>query len=78
FGNHVGPLHTFADGPSISPRKQCKTASTAAIGPCRLVAGKLIRQNVAMVAGAIILVLYLVGLFAGFLAPALPMTPRPQ
>ncbi|MGO7444381.1 ABC transporter permease [Rhizobium ruizarguesonis] len=78
FGNHAGPLHTVADGPSLSPLKQGKTVSTAAIGPWRLVAGKLIRQKVAMVAGAIILFLYLVGLFAEFLAPALPMTSRPQ
>ncbi|MBX4937913.1 ABC transporter permease [Rhizobium binae] len=78
FGNHADPLHTVADGPSISPLKQGKTVSTAAIGPWRLVAGKLIRQKVAMVAGAIILCLYLVGLFAEFLAPALPMTSRPQ
>ncbi|MGO7426252.1 ABC transporter permease, partial [Rhizobium ruizarguesonis] len=78
FGNHAGPLHTVADGPSISPLKQGKTVSTAAIGPWRLVAGKLIRQKVAIVAGAIILFLYLVGLFAEFLAPALPMTSRPQ
>ncbi|MBY5839917.1 ABC transporter permease [Rhizobium leguminosarum] len=78
FGSHAGPLHTVADGPSISPLKQGKTISTAAVGPWRLVAGKLIRQKVAMVAGAIILFLYLVGLFAEFLAPALPMTSRPQ
>ncbi|MBY5562779.1 ABC transporter permease [Rhizobium leguminosarum] len=78
FGAHAGPFHTVADGPSISPLKQGKTVSTAAIGPWRLVAGKLIRQKVAMVAGAIILFLYLVGLFAEFLAPALPMTSRPQ
>lgn len=78
FGTHAGPLHTVADGPSISPLKQGKTVSTAAIGPWRLVAGKLIRQKVAMVAGAIILFLYLVGIFAEFLAPALPTTSRPQ
>ncbi|EJC67821.1 ABC-type dipeptide/oligopeptide/nickel transport system, permease component [Rhizobium leguminosarum bv. viciae WSM1455] len=78
FGAHAGPLHAVADGPSISPLKQGKTVSTAAIGPWRLVAGKLVRQKVAMVAGAIILFLYLVGLFAEFLAPALPMTSRPQ
>ena len=78
FGTHTGPLHTVADGPSISPLKQGKTVSTAAIGPWRLVAGKLIRQKVAMVAGAIILFLYLVGIFAEFLAPALPTTSRPQ
>ncbi|MBY3488658.1 ABC transporter permease [Rhizobium sp. 25PS6] len=78
FGSHAGPLHTVADGPSISPLKQGKTVSTAAVGPWRLVAGKLVRQKVAMVAGAIILFLYLVGLFAEFLAPALPTTSRPQ
>ncbi|MBX5160201.1 ABC transporter permease [Rhizobium sp. NZLR8] len=78
FGTHAGPLHAVADGPSISPLKQGKTVSTAVIGPWRLVAGKLVRQKVAMVAGAIILFLYLVGLFAEFLAPALPTTSRPQ
>ena len=78
FGTHTGPLHIVADGPSISPLKQGKTISTAAVGPWRLIAGKLIRQKVAMVAGVIILLLYLVGLFAEFLAPALPSTSRPQ
>ncbi|APO71885.1 dipeptide/oligopeptide ABC transporter permease protein (plasmid) [Rhizobium gallicum] len=78
FGTHAGPVHTLVDGPSISPLKQGKTVSTAAIGPWRLIAGKLIRQKVAMVAGAIILFLYLIGLFAEFLAPALPMTSRSQ
>ena len=77
FGAHAGPLHTVADALD-QPAKQGKTVSTAAIGPWRLVAGKLVRQKVAMVAGAIILFLYLVGLFAEFLAPALPMTSRPQ
>jgi peptide/nickel transport system permease protein len=78
FGTHTGPLHIVADGPSISPLKQGKTISTAAVGPWRLIAGKLIRQKVAMVAGVIILLLYLVGLFAEFLAPGLPSTSRPQ
>jgi peptide/nickel transport system permease protein len=78
FGTHTGPLNAIADGPSISPLKQGKTVSTAAIGPWRLIAGKLIRQKVAMVAGTIILFLYLIGLFAEFLAPSLPATSRPQ
>ncbi len=78
FAPHTGPLNVVADGPSISPLKQGKTVSIAAIGPWRLIAGKLIRQKVAMVAGAIILFLYLVGLFAEFLAPSLPATSRPQ
>jgi peptide/nickel transport system permease protein len=78
FANDTGPLNVVADGPSISPLKQGKTVSIAAIGPWRLIAGKLIRQKVAMVAGAIILFLYLVGLFAEFLAPSLPATSKPQ
>lgn len=78
FATHTGPLNVVADGPSISPLKQGKTVSIAAIGPWRLIAGKLIRQKVAMVAGAIILFLYLVGLFAEFLAPSLPATSKPQ
>lgn len=78
FATHTGPLNVVADGPSISPLKQGKTVSTAAIGPWRLIAGKLIRQKVAMVAGVIILLLYFIGLFAEFLAPSLPATSKPQ
>ncbi|MBW9052576.1 ABC transporter permease [Rhizobium mesosinicum] len=78
FETHTCLLNVVADGPSISPLKQGKTISTAAIGPWRLIAGKLIRQKVAMVAGVIILFLYLVGLFAEFLAPSLPATSKPQ
>lgn len=78
FGTQTGPLHVVADGPSISPLKQGKTVSTAAVGPWQLIAGKLIRQKVAMVAGVIILLLYLIGLFAEFLAPSLPATSKPQ
>ncbi|MGK6317255.1 ABC transporter permease [Neorhizobium sp. DT-125] len=72
------PPLVIVDGPSISPLKKGKAVSTAAVGPWRLVAGKLVRQKVAMVAGAIILFLYLVGLFAEFLAPSLPATSKPQ
>jgi peptide/nickel transport system permease protein len=78
LGTRSGPLHVVADGPSISPLKQGKTVSTAAVGPWRLIAGKLIRQKVAMAAGVVILLLYLVGLFAEFLAPGLPATSKPQ
>jgi hypothetical protein len=47
------------------------------VGPWRLIAGKLVRQKVAMAAGVVILLLYLVGLFAEFLAPAcLPTSGR--
>ncbi|EPE96718.1 ABC transporter permease [Rhizobium grahamii] len=76
----VNDVHSQAalDGPSISPLKQGRTVSTAAVGPWRLVFGKLVRQKVAMVAGAIIALLYLVAVFAEFLAPALPTTAKPQ
>jgi peptide/nickel transport system permease protein len=78
FGTHAGPLHAVAEGPSISPLKEGKTVSTAAVGPWRLIAGKLIRQKVAMTAGVIILLLYMVAIFAEFLAPGLPTTSKPQ
>ena len=67
-----------ADGPSISPLKPGRAISTAAIGPWRLMFTKLGRQKVAVVAGLIVLVFYLVGLFAEILAPGLPETSRPQ
>lgn len=72
------PTATNIDGPAISPLTKGATVSTAAIGPWRLIYGKLIRQKVAMVAGAIILFLYFIALFAEFLAPALPATSKPQ
>jgi len=78
LGKHIDPALMVVDGPSISPLKQGKSVSIATIGPWRLIAGKLIRQKVAMAAGAVILFLYLVGLFAEFLAPALPSTSKPQ
>jgi peptide/nickel transport system permease protein len=67
------------DGPAISPlRSGGATRSIAAIGPWRLIGGRLLRQKVAMAAGIVVLLLYLVGLFAEFLAPGLPDTSRPQ
>jgi peptide/nickel transport system permease protein len=68
-----------ADGPAISPLKRGgEIGSMAAISPWRLIGGKLVRQKVAMVAGLVIMLLYLVGLFAEFIAPGLPDTSRPQ
>ncbi|MBW6425084.1 ABC transporter permease [Rhizobium sp. XQZ8] len=78
MGKASEPSLVIVDGPSISPLKQGKTVSTAAVGPWRLVAGKLVRQKVAMLAGAIILFLYFVGLFAEVIAPSLPSTSKPQ
>lgn len=74
----LSPTASNIDGPAISPLKKGTTVSTAAIGPWRLIYGKLIRQKVAMLAGAIIVFLYFIALFAEFLAPALPATSKPQ
>lgn len=78
LGPRIDRPLVVADGPSISPLKQGGTVSTATIGPWRLIGRKLVRQRVAMVAGAVILFLYMVGLFAEFLAPFLPTTSKPQ
>ena len=51
------------DGPAITLlRKGVGTEAIAAIGPWRLMFGKLVRQKLAMAAGAVIVLLYLVGL----------------
>jgi peptide/nickel transport system permease protein len=65
------------DAPAISPLKG-GPVSIAALGPWRLMGGKLVRQRLAMAAGVMILLLYLIGAFAEFLAPSLPETSRPQ
>jgi peptide/nickel transport system permease protein len=76
--------HTYIDGvaetgPSTSPIKGgVRVGSIEAAGPWRLIWLKFVRNKVAMVAGAIIVLLYLVAAFAEFLAPALPDTARPQ
>jgi peptide/nickel transport system permease protein len=75
--------HTFIDeapetGPAVSALKSRKPVQTAVAGPWRLMWAKFSRNKVAVVAGIIILMLYLIGIFAEFLAPALPDTARPQ
>ena len=75
--------HTYIDeapeaGPAVTAIKTGKPVKTAVAGPWRLMWVKFARNKVAIVAGVIILLLYLIGLFAEFLAPALPDTARPQ
>ena len=66
-------------GPSTSPLKGKRRPDQAvAAGPWRLMGHKLVRQKVAMVAGTIILLLYLVAAFCEFLAPGLPDTSKAQ
>lgn len=79
MGAHVfveGPAET---GPAISPLKPGgKAGEIAAAGQWTLIWRKFIRNKVAVAAGIVILLLYLVGAFAEFLAPALPSAARPQ
>jgi peptide/nickel transport system permease protein len=75
--------HTFIDGvgetgPAVSAIKTGKPAETAVAGPWKLIWAKFSRNKVALLAGLIILFLYLVGLFAEFLAPQLPDASKPQ
>ena len=68
-----------AEGPAITPlRRGRRPASVAALGPWRLIATKFRRQKLAAFAGLVIVLLYLVGAFAEFLAPGLPDASRPQ
>ncbi len=66
-------------GPSISPLKPGMTLKPqAAASQWMLIRQKFVRQKVAVSAGIIVLVLYLIAAFAEFLAPGLPETSRPQ
>ena len=69
--------HSFIDeapetGPAVSALKSGKPVETAAAGPWRLMWAKFARNKVAVVAGIIILMLYLIGLFAEFMAGVVP------
>lgn len=52
--------------------------NTATLGHWRLIWLKLVQQKVAMAAGAIVLLLYLIAIFADFLAPIDPQKSIPQ
>ena len=66
-------------GPATSPlRPGDKLESVAAAGQWTLIWHKFVRNKVAVVAGVIILALYLIGAFAEFLSPGLPDAAKPQ
>ncbi|MDO5898405.1 ABC transporter permease [Agrobacterium sp. Azo12] len=74
--NSVSTLET---GPAISPLKRSgKVESLMAAGQWTLIRQRFFRHKVAAVAGVIILILYVIGVFAEFLAPGLPNASRPQ
>ena len=66
-------------GPAISVLKAGgSTKDIAAAGQWSLIWAKFTRNKVAVFAGIVILFLYFVGIFAEFLAPALPDASKPQ
>src|SRR5262249_16639130 len=71
-----GSAEMEEDGPAITPRR--RRGATETVGPWRLVWEKLRRQPLAMAAGGLILLLYLVAASVEFLAPPSPETSRPQ
>ncbi len=74
--NSVSTLET---GPAISPLKRSgKVESLVAAGQWTLIRQRFFRHKVAAVSGVIILILYVIGVFAEFLAPGLPNASRPQ
>ena len=76
--------HTFLEGtaesaPATSPlHRSGKAVEIDVAGPWTLIWLKFSRNKVALVAGGFIAFLYLVGIFAEFLAPALPEASKPQ
>lgn len=77
-------LHTHVEGaaeagPAVTPiRRSGKDVAIDVAGPWTLIWLKFSRNKVALVAGAFILFLYFVGIFAEFLAPSVPDASRPQ
>ncbi len=76
-------IHAHGDaaaetGPAITPIKPTGKREIDVAGPWTLIWLKFVRHKVAVVAGIVILVMYLIGAFAEFLAPALPEVSKPQ
>lgn len=79
MSTHVFVEEPAEAGPAISPLKPGgKTGEIAAAGQWTLIWRKFTRNKVAVAAGIVIVLLYLIGAFAEFLAPALPNAARPQ
>ncbi len=66
-------------GPAVSPLNSGgKVVTLEAAGQWTLICKRFLRHKIAAFAAGIILVLYLIGAFAEFLAPGLPNASRPQ
>ena len=76
---HEPTHHHGLDRPAITPLKKGVTSETdAAAGQWTLIWHKFAKDRLAIVAGIVILSLYLIGIFAEFLAPNLAQAARPQ
>ncbi len=76
---HEPTHHHGLDRPAITPLKKGVTSDTdAAAGQWTLIWHKFAKDRLAIVAGVVILSLYLIGIFAEFLAPNLAQAARPQ
>ncbi|GLQ09639.1 peptide ABC transporter permease [Devosia yakushimensis] len=77
-------VHTFIDGdpetgPAVTPIKARRDNSQLAVaGQWNLIWHKFARNKLALASGMVIIIMALIGLFAEFLAPALPDTSKPQ
>ena len=76
---HEPTHHHGLDRPAITPLKKGVTSDTdAAAGQWTLIWHKFAKDRLAIVAGIVILSLYLIGIFAEFLSPNLAQAARPQ
>ncbi|QQM29812.1 ABC transporter permease [Martelella lutilitoris] len=76
---HEPTHHHGLDRPAITPLKKGVTSDTdAAAGQWTLIWHKFAKDRLAIIAGIVILSLYLIGIFAEFLAPNLAQSARPQ
>ena len=80
--DHPAPHEDEIDaetGPAITPLSPGKDPKKLAVaGQWRLIMGRFFANKVAVVAGVIVLLFYLVGLFAEFLAPGSPTAAQPR
>jgi len=77
--NILPPDHGRETGPAISPLRPGDDPSKIAVaGQWELIWHKFLRNKVALAAGIVVILFYLVALFAEFLAPGLPSQAQPR
>lgn len=79
MSTHADLSSPVETGPAISPLKSGMDAqSVDAAGQWTLIWHKFVRNKLAVASGILIIIFFLIGLFAEFLAPGLPGASRPQ